>query len=799
MRETRPTMTGRGRTKWFLLAACAGVGLVAGLGTLGAKPAGRAAADDPPAKKAAAERTARTYSGQFDGVVGRTVGESVPAWPAPLRARPGSPNVVYVVLDDVGFGQLAPFGGPIATPNIDRLARGGLRYNNFHTTALCSPSRSCFLTGRNHHSNNMACITEGATGFPGYNGQIPRENGFLSEILTRRGYAAFAVGKWHLTSTEETNMAARKDRWPLGRGFERFYGFLGGETNQYYPELIADNHPVDPPATPEQGYHLTVDLTDKAIGFVRDLKAVAPDKPFFLYYAPGTAHAPHHVPREWADRYRGKFDQGWDKLREETLARQKAMGIVPPNTALPPRFAEVKAWESYGPDERRLFARFMEVFAGFVSHADAQIGRLLDYLESTGQMENTLILLVSDNGASAEGGEVGSVNEAIFFNALPESLEANLKMLDELGGPRSYNHYPFGWTMAGNTPFKKWKRETHLGGVRDPLIVHWPKGIRAKGEIRPQYAHAIDLVPTVLDALQVEPPTEINGVTQSPIEGVSFAHTFDDAAAKSRRHTQYYEMFGYRAIYHDGWTAVSPHLPFGTPMTDAVLASKTWELYNTDEDFSQSTDLASRHPEKVKEMDERWWVEAGKYHVLPLDGRGQLRLVDPRPQLTPDRKDYEYAPGGSPIPEYAAVRTIGRPHRIEAEVDIPTGGAEGMLFQQGNRFGGYALYVQGGKLHYTYNFLGLESYTITSTEAVPAGKSTLGFACTPTGPGQGRGTLFIDGKNVGEAAFPRMAPLTFGLGYLLTCGEGHGPAVSDAYRPPFRFTGTLRKVTVRPE
>lgn len=372
-------------------------------------------------------------------------------------------------------------------------------------------------------------------------------------------------------------------------------------------------------------------------------------------------------------------------------------------------------------------------------------------------------------------------------------------MIDELGSPKTYNHYPSGWTMAGNTPFKKWKRETHLGGVRDPMIVHWPARIKAKGEVRPQYAHAIDLVPTVLDALGIAPPKEIDGVTQSPIEGVSFAHTFADAKAKSNRHTQYYEMFGYRAIYHDGWTAVSPHLPFGTPMTEAVLEGKKRKLYNTDEDFSQSDDLAAKFPEKVKEMDERWWVEAGKYHVLPLDGRGQVRLADPKPQLTPDRDLYEYAPGGAPVSEYVAVRTIGRPHRIEAEVDVPAGGAEGMLLSQGNRFGGYALYVKGGKLHYTYNFVGLESYTITSSENVPAGKSTLGFACTVTGPGQGRGALFINGKPVGEGALPKMVPLTFGLGYLLTCGEALGPAVSDAFTPPFRFTGTLKKVTVRLE
>src|SRR5512135_556707 len=778
-------------------AILVGLGLGALVGGSSARTPRLQAAQREPCKAADVPREpVKTYTGPFNGVIGRTIQESVPSWPAPLRAKPGSPNVLYIVLDDVGFGQLGCFGGPISTPNIDRLAKNGLRYNNFHTTALCSPSRSCFLTGRNHHSNHMACITEGATGFPGSDGQIPRENGFLSEILVRRGYAAYALGKWHLTPDEETNMAARKDRWPLGRGFERFYGFLGGETHQYYPELVYDNHPVEPPKTPEEGYHLTVDLTDKAIGFLQDLKAVAPNKPFFLYFAPGAAHAPHHVPKPWIEKYKGQFDQGWDKLREQTLARQKAMGLVPPNTELPPRNAEVKPWDSYSADGRRLFARFMEVFAGFVSHTDDQIGRLIASLESNGQLDSTLIVVVSDNGASAEGGEVGSFNENIFFNALPESLEANLKRIDELGGPNSYNHYPFGWTMAGDTPFKRWKRETHLGGIRDPLIVHWPEGIKAKGEIRTQYAHATDLVPTVLDVLGVEPPKEINRVTQSPIEGVSFAHTFDDARSSSRRHTQYFEMFGYRAIYHDGWTAVSPHLPFGTPLTDEILDRKKWELYHTDDDFSQAHDLADKYPGKVKAMDERWWTEAGKYHVLPLDGRGQQRLAEPRPQLTPDRTRYVYSSDGTPVPQTVAVRTIDRSHAITTDVEIPDGGAEGMLLSQGSRFGGYALFVKDRRLYYVYNYVGLERFTISSEGALPAGKTSLKFTFTKTGPNQGTGALFVNGKKVGEGALPRMMPLTLGLQSGLTCGYSTGSTVSDAYKAPFRFTGTIRGVIV---
>src|SRR5512135_815280 len=439
----------------------------------------------------------KTYTGPFNGVIGRTIQESVPSWPAPLRAKPGSPNVLYIVLDDVGFGQLGGFGGPISTPNIDRLAKNGLRYNNFHTTALCSPSRSCFLTGRNHHSNHMACITEGATGFPGSDGQIPRENGFLSEILVRRGYAAYALGKWHLTPDEETNMAARKDRWPLGRGFERFYGFMGGETHQYYPELVYDNHQVEPPKTPEEGYHLTEDLVDRAISFVADAKQVAPDKPFFMYFCPGAMHAPHHVRKEWSDKYKGHFDEGWDVYREKTFGRQKELGIVPADAELSRHDPDVARWDTLSADEKRLYAHMMEVFAGFMEHTDFHIGRLFDFLKSLGEFDNTLIMLVSDNGASAEGGPTGSVNENLFFNNVKEDLATNLAHIDELGDPSTFNHYPWGWTWAGDTPFRRWKRETYRGGICDPFIVHFPKGFNARGEVRTQYAHVIDMVPTV--------------------------------------------------------------------------------------------------------------------------------------------------------------------------------------------------------------------------------------------------------------------------------------------------------------
>ena len=494
----------------------------------------------------------------FSGVIGRTVEESSPAWPEPKRAEEGSPNVLFVVLDDTGFAQLGCYGSPIATPNIDRLAANGLRYNNMHTTALCSPTRTCFLTGRNHHSNGMACITEASTGYPGSNGNIPFENGFLSEMLLDHGYNTYAIGKWHLTPADQISAAGPYDRWPLGRGFERYYGFLGGETHQYYPELVYDNHSVEPPATPEEGYHVTEDLVDKAISFVTDSKQVAPDKPFFMYFCTGAMHAPHHVAKEWSDKYKGAFDGGWDAYREAAFARQQEMGIVPADAELSRHDPDVPDWGSLSDDERTLYARMMEVFAGFLEHTDHHIGRLIDHLERLGQLDNTIVMVVSDNGASSEGGPQGSVNENLFFNNVPESLEENLAAIDELGGPNTFNHYAWGWTFAGNTPFRRWKRETYRGGISDPLIVHWPAGIAAKGEVREQYAHAVDMVPTVLEAAGIEPPAAIKGVTQSPIEGLSFLHTFDDPDAASRRNTQYFEMMGHRSLYHDGWRAVCP-------------------------------------------------------------------------------------------------------------------------------------------------------------------------------------------------------------------------------------------------
>ena len=572
----------------------------------------------------------------FTGVIGRTTEESSPAWPDAPRPAEGAPNVLFFVLDDVGYGQLSCFGGLVETPVLDSVAANGLRYTNMHTTALCSPSRGCILTGRNHHSIGLASITETSTGYPGYNGILPFDRGMLSEMLLQQGYNTFCVGKWHLTPPEHTTAAGPFDRWPLGRGFERYYGFLGGETNQWFPELTYDNHTVEAPSTPAEGYHLSIDLADKAIEFIQDSQVNAPDKPFFMYYATGAGHAPASCARRsgLTSTRASSTWAGTNTVRWSTSARSKWASSPPaPNFRRMTRMCQM--WDTLPADTKRLYARFMEVYAGFVSFTDHHFGRILDFLKKIGELDNTLIMVVSDNGASSEGGPVGSLNEMYFFNNLKESLEDNFKMIDKLGGVESNNHYPWGWTNAGNTPFRRWKRETYRGGTTDPCIVSWPKGIKAKGEIRGHYGHVIDFVPTVLEALGIEAPASIRGVSQAPIDGISFAHTFNEAAAPSNHHTQYFEMFGHRSIYHDGWRAVCPwpgtsfteaakkDRRFGNPIPNEVLVdieTNDWELYHIDEDYSETKNLAVEHRDKLIEMIGRWWAEAGKYQVLPLDG-----------------------------------------------------------------------------------------------------------------------------------------------------------------------------------
>lgn len=754
----------------------------------------------------------------FPGVIGRTVAESSPAWPEPNRARAGAPNVILFVLDDVGYGQMSAFGALVNTPNLDRLAAEGLRYTNIHTTALCSPTRSCLLTGRNHHSNGVAAVMETATGFPGYNGRMPFENGMLPEMLLEHGYNTFAIGKWHLSPAEESTPAGPYVRWPLGRGFERYYGFLGGETNQWYPDLVYDNHSVPQPKSVEEGYHLDEDLVDHAIQFILDAHVNAPDKPFFLYHAPGCAHAPHQVGKEWIDKYKGKFDMGWDAYRETVFARQKAMGLFPADAELSARDPDVPEWSTLNDQQRALYARFMEVFAGYLEHCDHQFGRILDMLQAIGELDNTLTLVIPDNGASSEGGVNGAFNEMSSFNYYWETMDDILPKMDQLGGPSSYNHYPWGWSWAGNTPFRRWKKEVYRGGTTDNLIVHWPAGIAAQGENRHQYGHAIDLVPTVLDALDIVPPTSIRGVTQSPIEGVSFAHTFDHPDAPSRHRTQYFEMFGGRAIYHDGWRAVcgfpgrsyaegAAHgYRFGDPITPAMLDeldAHGWQLFHVDVDPAEARDVAAEHPEKLQEMIARWYVEAGKYQVLPLDGSVIQRLATERPRLAKARTEYVFYPNLSVVPFGNAPAVYNRPHSITARVVIPADGAEGVLLAQGGVSGGYVLFVKDGRLCYLYNYMGIREFEVRSNVEVTPGAHTLRYEFEPTGAPEmrqgrgapGRGQLYIDDELVGVSDIPLTVPIMFGIEGL-SCGYDFGEAVSHAYHAPFAFTGTIEAVTV---
>ena len=732
---------------------------------------------------------------EFRGTIGRYRSESVPAWPEDPRPPDGAPNVVVVVLDDVGFAQIGCFGSDVDTPVLDGLAAGGLRYTNFHTTALCSPTRACVLTGRNHHSNGMGRIIDLATGFPGYDTRIPPANGFLSEMLTGHGYAAYAVGKWHLTPDDETHLGATRVRWPLGRGFERFYGFMDGETNQFAPSLFCDNHMVEQPVGPDDGYHLTEDLVDHAIGYLSDLRNTSADKPFLLYLATGACHSPHQSPRGWIERYRGRFDGGWDEWRERTRARQVAEGILPSGTGLSPRPDHVPAWDSLGPDEQRLYARYMECFAAYLSHTDDQIGRLLAHLDELGERDNTVVMVLSDNGASSEGGPTGSINDLRLTNIVGTTLDEAVERIDDIGGPRIHNNYPWGWTVAGNTPFKRWKRETHEGGVCDPLIVSWPAGLSGGGACRRQYVHAIDLVPTLLEVIGVGPPSVLRGIGQSPIEGVSFAATLTDPDAPSARTTQYYEMFGCRALYHEGWKAVANHPIFDTGPS---FEDDVWELYHVDVDPSECHDLAAAEPERLQELIDRWWTEAERYQVLPLDNSPFDLIFGDDADRHRRRSTYVYRPGSGPVNEALAVNLRNRDHSIVARVTVPDGGAEGVLLAQGSGFGGYSLFVADGRLHYVHNHVAQRIDEVVSDGEVTPGEHELGFRFERTGEHRGVGTLSIDGVDAGSVEIPAFTPTRWSItGEGLCCGFQFGLPVTSRYRGPFRFTGRLRRVTVR--
>jgi arylsulfatase A-like enzyme len=756
----------------------------------------------------------------FKGIVNLDIRDSVPDWEPFLQpqAPPGAPNVLMLVWDDVGYGAMDVNGGPIETPNMRRIADAGLRYSNFHTTALCSPTRSSLLNGRNATSNHMACITEASAGFPGFSARIPFENGTIAEVLNERGWNTYAVGKWHLTPGEETDMSSWKGRWPLGRGFERFYGFLGGETNQWYPDLVYDNHAVDAPASPEEGYHLSKDLTDTAIRFVRDAKAVNPDKPWFMYLCPGCAHAPHHVFKEWSDRYKGRFDQGYEAIRSEILARQKELGLMldevelspinphgEPDATGPdgqpwPALDFVRPWDSLSSDEQRLFARMAEVYAGFVSYTDDQLGRFLDYLEESGQLENTIVVVVSDNGASGEGGPNGSFNENKFFNNIPDTVEENLKRIDELGSPTSYNHYTTGWAWAFDTPFPYWKRFAgYEGGTADLCIVSWPKGIPARGEVRHQYVHAVDVVPTVYALLDIDPPEVLKGYTQSPIEGESFVASLANADA-AERETQFFSMLGMRALYHQGWLANTLHPPISGW---SGFDKDVWELYNLREDRAQTRNVAAENPELLERLKGLWFYYAGLYKGLPLDDRTALEIMtSPRPQPTGPRNRYVYYPDTADVPESVGVNIRRRSYTIAAGVAIDTPEAGGVLFSHGGVGGGHSLYVKDGKLHYVYNWLGERIQKVVADREITTGERVFSaeFEKTgdePNGSAIGTLTLYIDTDPVASGEIVTQPGFFALVGDGICVGRDSGSPVSPEYSSPFRFTGgTIDRVVV---
>jgi len=719
-----------------------------------------------------------------------------------VKAPANAPNVLIVLIDDMGFGQSSAFGGPINMPTVDRLANGGLRYNEFHTTALCSPTRSALLSGRNHHVNNFGSIAETATSFPGQTAQRPNSVAYVAEMLRLNGYSTAAFGKNHETAPWEVSPSGPTDRWPTRAGFDKFYGFMGGGTNQWAPLIYDGMNQVEPSKDPN--YHFMTDMTDQAIAWVGSQKSLTPDKPFFMYFAPGATHAPHHVPKSWIAKYKGKFDQGWDKLREETLARQKRLGVVPAETKLAPKPEAIKDWAALTPDEKKLFARQMEVFAGFGEYADTEIGRLIKALEESGQLDNTLIFyIVGDNGASAEGGMVGLYNEMTYFNGVHETVEDILKHYDELGGPTTYPHYAAGWAVAGDTPFT-WTKQvaSSYGGTRNGMVIHWPKGIRAKGEVRSQWHHVIDVAPTILEAASLPEPKSVNGTPQTPIEGLSMAYTFADAKAPTRHTTQYFEIFGNRAIYHDGWLAGTVHRAAWEFKPRTTLENDTWELYDTRTDFSLANDLAAKNPEKLKELQALFLKEAVKYSVLPLDDRTLERLnagLVGRPDLMAGRTSLTVYQGMIGMSENVFINVKNRSHTITAEVEIPKQGANGAIVAQAGRFGGWSLYVKDGKPAYTYNWLGLQRYTVVATQALPAGKATIRFEFTYDGGGIGKGgvgTLFVNGKKVGTGRIERTQCCAFSADEGADVGADEGTPVTETYKVPFKFTGKIAKVTI---
>jgi arylsulfatase A-like enzyme len=726
-----------------------------------------------------------------------------------LRPPEGAPNVVIIMLDDVGFGASSAFGGPCNTPTAERLAAGGLIYNRFHTTAICSPTRQALLTGRNHHTVHMGMITEAATGLPPYDSVLPNTCAPLPKTLKLNGYATAQFGKCHEVPVWETSPAGPFDAWPTGGGgFEYFYGFIGGEANQWYPSLYEGTTPVENKKTPEEGYHFMEDMTDKALNWIGQQKALTPDKPFFVYFAPGAAHAPHHVPKEWADKYKGKFDQGWDKLREETIARQKKLGVIPQDCQLTQRHKEIPAWDEMPAALKPVLVRQMEVYAGYLEYADHHVGRLIDSLQKINILDDTLIYyIIGDNGASAEGTLNGTYNEMINFNGASalETPEFLMERLDKLGGPDSYNHYSVGWAHAMDTPYQ-WTKQvaSHWGGTRNGLIVHWPKGIKEKGGLRSQFHHVIDVAPTILEITGLPEPLSVNGVQQHPIEGVSMAYSFNDAKAAERHETQYFEVFGNRGIYHKGWTAVTRHRTPWLLMGEKVPAfdEDNWELYDTNKDWSQANNLAKQMPEKLHELQRLWLIEATRYNVLPLDDRGIERAIPERagrPILIKGQSQILFGSMGR-LSENSVIDIKNKSHSVTAEIVVPKGSAEGVIVAQGGNIGGWSLYAKGGKLKYCYNLLGIQQFYAESSSALTPGEHQVRMEFNYEGGGLGKGgtaTLYVDGKQVGETKVAATAAMIFSADDGCDVGEDTGSPVSPDYGSRGNgFTGVVKGVQI---
>lgn len=737
---------------------------------------------------------------EFKGKIGTSFEDSKEDYPQPLKAQEGAPNVIIILLDDVGFGQAGIMGGPIPTPTMDKLAADGITYTRFHTTGICSPTRAALLTGRNHHQVGFGTISELSTGYPGYNSIWGKDVGTVAEVLKQNGYSTAAWGKWHNTPDWETNPIGPFNQWPTGLGFEYFYGFQGGETNQYYPQLFKNTTPVEPKKTPEEGYHLTEDLTNDAIAWVSQQKSINPDKPYFMYFATGAAHAPLHAPKAWVDKFKGQFDGGWDAMREHTLERQKKMGIVPENTQLSVRPESIPAWETLSADEKKLFSRQMEVFAGFLAHTDYWTGKLIKSVRSLPGGKNTMVVyIIGDNGSSAEGSMTGTLNNMMTQNGFPDNIERQLNEMEDLGGPKHENHFAVPWAWAGSAPFQWMKRvPSHFGGTRNGMIVSWPASIASKGEKRTQFHHVIDIAPTIYEAAHIEMPTRINGVDQTPLAGVPMNYSFDDTDAADTRTTQYFETGGHRAIYHDGWVAASFH---GVPwqLSGSVGFNKEdniWELYNIEEDFSEAIDVSKQHPEKLDKLKGIFDEEAKKFNVYPLDDRFVERSTNPnRPSVIRGKKEFTYLAGTTRIPEGSAPPVYARSHSISAKINYAKGD-EGVIVANGGTSAGYSLYIKGGKLIYFYNFFHLNHYEVVST-TLPEGDLDIKMVYTQESKelgGGGTAQLFVNGNSVASGKVDKVVPSRYSATETMDIGMDLGSTVSTDYKAPFAYPSEINFV-----